>query len=157
MKAAYEVPSTRWKAILAITGAVIFPVLMAWNFSWDLRWRDIFQTWWSWVLLLPSLFFLSYGIWAAVRASKPARFELDGTRLTIFAGHGIPDFSGLVNTFQKDGGFTVDLSEAHLEWAGTALNLRTRERGTLPLGFGDSAKPLADWFAANGHTPVRAY
>lgn len=130
---------------------------MAWDFSPKLRWDLVTFTSWSWLLLLPSLFFLAYGIKAAFSASKPARFELEGRRLTIHAGHGIPDFSALTKPFAKDASFTVDLSEVHLEWAGSTLNLRTREHGTLPLGFGDAAKPLADWLAANGHPPVKAY
>ena len=157
MRAVYQMPTSRRKAVLAILGAMILPAWMAWNSFPGLKWHPATFTWWSWLPLVPSLVFLAYGIKAAFNASKPARFELEGRRLTIHAGHGIPDFSGLTKPFAKDASLTLDLSEVHLEWAGSTLNLRTREHGTLPLGSGDAAKPLADWLAANGHPPVKAY
>ncbi len=157
MSAVYVVPTSRRKAVLAVIAAACYPTLMAWNLSKGLDWQAAVNAWGSWLLLAASLCFLAFGIRAALRASKPGRFEREGSRITIFAGHGVPDCSGLTNAYGKDAGFSVDLSEAYLEWAGNVLNLRTREHGTLPLGFGDAAKPLADWLAANGHPPVKAY
>ena len=158
MKAVYEVPQSRKQTLLAVTAVVAVPALMVAKEVWLAADSSPGTDWYLLPLLwLPALFWLFWAIRGARQAGQQGRLELEGNQLSIRFGRGILDSMPLWGSRNQDGVLVVDLSETHLEWAGQALNLRNREFGTLTLGYGDPAKPLAEWLTAQGHVPVRAY
>lgn len=160
MKAVYEYPIPKGKLVLLGVVALLYPAYTFLRMAWDTG-RDAFipgQPWWATVIYIAALLLLGFFfLWLNRGNFRRARLELEDGRLTIHFGAGIQHPGMLGGTKFTGESLVLDLSSAHLEWAGQALNFRNRAYGTLTLAYGDAARSVADWLSANGHPPVRAY
>lgn len=160
MKAVYEYPIPRGRLIALAALSLLYPTYVFVNMAMDMG-RDAFKPthpWWATLIYLVGLAGFGFLFLRLNRSHfRRGRLELDGDTLTIHFGAGIQSPGILGGTSFKGETLTIQLDEAFLEEAGLALNVRNRAYGTLTLAYGDAAQPLADWLAANGHPPVRAY
>lgn len=160
MNPTYVFPVPRWKILLFGGSAIALPAFFIGRGMWESGRGalHIRGPWWTMLLVWVPLLVVVPVIVALNRSYfRPARLEADGNRLTIRFGVGLqnPRVFGRLGAARDQ--IVVDLTTAHLEWAGLVLNLRTREVGTILLGYYGSVEPLAAWFTAQGHPPIRAY